>query len=107
MIALLVALRLPPSARPVKASMLEILLQLDLPGCLLITSSLICYLLALQRGGITQPWNSPQPIGLLIGWIVLAIGFALVEWFQGERALVPARFLRSRGIQACCAFVFL
>lgn len=106
-LVLLLALELPPSARPPRASWKEILLQLDIPGSLLINGSLICLLLALQRGGITQPWGSSQPIGLLVGWIVLAIAFGLNEWPQGERALVSARYLRSHGILTCCAFAFL
>lgn len=107
MVVLLLALRLPPSAHPARASFREILLQLDIPGCVMIIGSLICYLLALQHGGITQSWGSSQPVGLLVGWVSLAIAFALIEWFQGDRALVAPRYLRSHGILTCCAFVFL
>lgn len=106
MLLLLFALRLPPSARPAPASLREVLLQLDIPGGVTIIGSLILYLLALQHGGITLSWGYSQPVGLLVGWILLAITFALIEWFQGDRALVAPRYLCSRGIQTCCAFSF-
>lgn len=107
MVLLLFALRLPPSAHPARASLREVLLQLDIPGSVTKIGSLICYLLALQHGGITQSWGSSQPIGLLVGWVLLVIAFALIEWFQGDRALVAPRHLRSHGIRICCAFIFL
>ncbi|PYH87536.1 putative efflux pump antibiotic resistance protein [Aspergillus ellipticus CBS 707.79] len=104
--ALLLSLQLPRSSQPAATPVLEIISKLDLPGCLAITGALICYLLALEFGGITKPWNSSQPIGLLVGWILLTLLFAVVEWFQKEEALVASRYLRNRGVLACCVFVF-
>ncbi|PYH71881.1 MDR family MFS transporter [Aspergillus vadensis CBS 113365] len=104
--ALLLTLRLPQSHRPAPTPVLEILLKLDLPGCFVMTGALICYLLALEYGGITKSWNSSQPIGLLVGWILLTLLFAAVEWFQGDEALVASRYLRNRGVFMCCIFVF-
>jgi hypothetical protein len=40
---------------------------MDLPGALLILAAVVCYLLALQWGGTTKPWNSPDVYGKKIG----------------------------------------
>ncbi|GKZ34379.1 hypothetical protein AbraIFM66950_004610 [Aspergillus brasiliensis] len=104
--ALLLTLRLPPSDRPAATPVLNIIAKLDLPGCVAMTGALICYLLALEYGGITKPWSSSQPIGLLVGWILLTLLFAAVEWFQKDEALVASRYLRNRGVLICCIFVF-
>ncbi|GES58769.1 putative efflux pump antibiotic resistance protein [Aspergillus terreus] len=68
-------------------------------------STALCYLLALREGGIMQPWSSSQPIGLLVGWLVLTLAFALVEWCQGEHALVASHHLRNHGVWSCYLFV--
>ncbi|KAL4905804.1 hypothetical protein BDW74DRAFT_177506 [Aspergillus multicolor] len=107
-VAVFLALQLPQSVRHQPAlPVRELLLKLDIPGCVLVTASLVCYLLALEWGGITKLWSSSQIIGLLVGWIVLFLAFALVEWFQGDEALVASRLLRNRGVLACCVFAFL
>ncbi|KAB8259413.1 putative efflux pump antibiotic resistance protein [Aspergillus pseudonomiae] len=104
--ALLLALHLPRSSRSTATPVLEIISKLDLPGCIVITGALVCYLLALEFGGITKPWGSSQPIGLLVGWILLSLLFAVVEWFQKEEALVASRYLRNHGVLICCVFAF-
>lgn len=83
------------------------LLSFDLLGLLLLLSSLLCYFLALQLGGITKAWGSSTVIGLLVGWIVMTGLFGVNEWYQGDRALVVLRILRIRGIGAVCAFILL
>ena len=70
-------------------------------------AALICYILALQWAGVTKPWSSADVIGTLIGWILLTIVFALVEWKQNERALLVPRLLKIRTILASCMFIFL
>ena len=87
--------------------MKEKLLQMDIPGFLLITSFVVCYLLALQWGGITQSWNSSNVIGTLVGFVALLLAFLAVEWWQGERALLLPSILRNRTIAHGCAFCFL
>lgn len=104
---LFLTLRLPASATPQKISAKEALLQVDALGSIAIIGSLLCFLLAMDRGGITMPWKASQPIGLLIGWILLAVCFVGIEYVQGERALVPPRFMQNRGILVCCVFIFL
>ena len=59
-------------------------------------AAVVCYILALQWGGITNPWNSPDVIGTLVGCIVLIIFFIFLEWYNGERAIFPFRLLKER-----------
>lgn len=96
----------PSYIKPAEATKLELLRTFDVPGILIIVSSLMCFFLALEWGGVTKPWSSPDVIGLLVGWALLAILFAFIEWKQGERALVVPRILNQRTIAACCAFLF-
>ncbi|RYP74941.1 hypothetical protein DL771_002725 [Monosporascus sp. 5C6A] len=88
-----------------KTPLREILLSFDPLGVLLLLGSLLCYFLVLQWGGISKAWNSSTIIGLLVGWILISVSFAVNEWWQGERALVVLRILKIRGIAAVSAFV--
>lgn len=90
-----------------KTPMREVLLSFDPLGIVLLLASLICYFLVLQWGGISKAWNSSTVIGLVVGWILLSAAFAVNEWWQGDRALVVFRILKTRGIAAVCAFVLL
>lgn len=95
----------PPAARPAQASWEEKLLQMDLPGTFTIMAAVVCYLLALQWGGVSKAWNSRDVIGVLVGFGVLVIVFIIIEWRMGERALMPARILKQRNILVCCLYV--
>lgn len=57
----------PPRSRVARMPWKEIPFRFDIPGVLLILCALVCYLTVLQIGGLTKPWNSSEPIGLLIG----------------------------------------
>lgn len=67
-------------------------------------AAVICYILALQDGGITRPWNSSVVIGLLVGFVVLTITFIVVEYLQKDRALLLPRLMKDRTMLICCAF---
>jgi hypothetical protein len=80
---------------------------MDLPGAAIIMVAVICYILALQYGGVTKPWNSSVVIGLLVGFVLISVAFGLVEYLQKDRALLLPRLLKDRTMIVCCAFVFL
>ncbi|KAH6646240.1 putative MFS transporter [Truncatella angustata] len=84
----------------------QIALQFDPVGTVLLIASLVCFILAMQYGGISKAWNSSDVIGLLVGWCIMSIAFAINEWYQGDKALVVYRILRNRSIAACCGFIF-
>lgn len=78
------------------ASWKEIILQLDLPGFVLLLTSLVCFTLALEWGGQSKPWSDGSVIATLVMWNVLTVAFALVEWMQGTYAMVPLDLMKSR-----------
>lgn len=97
----------PTAAKPAEAKPLEIFLQMDLIGTFTILCSLICYILALQWGGVTKAWASADVIGTLVGWLLLLGAFVVVEWWQGERAMIVPRLLKRRAIWTGSVFIFL
>ncbi len=97
----------PKHAQPTRASWKEKLLQMDLSGASIIFAAVICYLLALQWGGVAKPWSSADVIGTLVGFGVLVIVFLVNEYFQSTRALLLPAILKDRTIALGCAFSFL
>ncbi|KAE8448022.1 hypothetical protein EG329_009945 [Mollisiaceae sp. DMI_Dod_QoI] len=85
----------------------EKILQMDLPGAGLIMAAVICYVLALQDGGVTRPWNSSVVIGLLVGFVLIFVAFGVVEYLQKDRALLLPRLMKDRTMLVCCAFTAL
>jgi hypothetical protein len=77
---------------------------MDLPGAALIMAAVICYILAVQDGGVTRPWNSSVVIGLLVGFFLITITFGVVEYLQKDRALLLPRLMKDRTMLVCCAF---
>ncbi|GJC79011.1 putative efflux pump gsfJ [Colletotrichum liriopes] len=96
----------PPQAVPVKASLLEKFLQMDLIGATLVMGATTSFLLALQWGGHTHPWNSSTVIGLLVGFLVIIIAFVILEWYQGERAMIAPRLISDRTIYISSIYAF-
>jgi hypothetical protein len=93
---LLLFLRIPKQIKPVPATWKDIFLNLDIPGFCLLLVSLVCLTLALQWGGQTKTWDDGSVIATLVLWILLTIGFFIVEWLQGARALAPLSILKQR-----------
>lgn len=88
--------KVPKHIKPAPATWLEILRQLDLPGFALLLTSLVCFTVALQWGGQTKPWSDGSVIATLVMWVVLTIAFFVVEWIQGDYAMVPLALLKPR-----------
>ena len=96
----------PSRAKPVQATMREKLLQMDPVGTALIMAAVISYVLALQYGGQTHPWNSSQVIGLLVGFVVISVTFAVWEWYNSERAMIAPRLILDRTVWVNSMFAF-
>lgn len=96
----------PPQAVPVKASLREKFLQMDLIGASLIMGATIAFILALQWGGSTHPWNSSVIIGLFVGFGLIIIAFVILEWYQGERSMIAPRLIKDRTIYISSAYAF-
>ena len=97
----------PAYAKPTPATLTEILFQMDGVGLITLIASLVSYVLALQWAGVTKSWGSADVLGTLIGWIALILLFVVIQYFQGERALIVGRILKKRTVAACCVFIFL
>jgi MFS family permease len=96
----------PSAAVPVQASLKEKILQMDLPGTFTIMGAVICYILALQWGGQSKAWDSGSVIACLVCFGVIMILFGVVEYYQGERAIVVGRLLKNRTVSVGMAFIF-
>ncbi|PCH00736.1 Major facilitator superfamily domain, general substrate transporter [Penicillium occitanis (nom. inval.)] len=83
---------------PRKLPLIEKLSNFDAIGIVLLISSISCLFLALQMGGTSVAWNSSKPIGLFIGFVLLAIAFGIRQWQAGEDATIPLRFVKDRTV---------
>jgi hypothetical protein len=83
---------------PRKLPLIEKLSNFDAIGIVLLISSISCLFLALQMGGTSVAWNSSKPIGLFIGFVLLAIAFGIRQWQAGEDATIPPRFVKDRTV---------
>ncbi|CAI7577351.1 unnamed protein product [Penicillium palitans] len=100
-------LHTPANASTTKATFKEKLLQIDPIGTILLICTITSYILPLQFGGQTKPWNSSTVIGLLVGFPLTIIAFMVWEWFQGERAAFPPRLMLNRLILVNSIYAFL
>lgn len=69
------------------------MLQMDFPGAALMMGLIISYILGVQYGGQTHPWNSSTVIGLLVGASVIFLLFIAWELHQKERAMIVPRLV--------------
>ena len=97
----------PNLYQPAQATFKEKVLQMDLSGVISITAAVVCYLFALQWGGIAKKWSSSDVVGLLVGFGTLFVAFFINEWWQGERALLLPSIMKNRTIISGCIFSFL
>jgi MFS family permease len=67
-------------------------------GTALIMGAAIPFILALQYGGARESWSSSIVVGLLVGFILILITFAILELWQGERAMLTPRLMRDRHV---------
>lgn len=94
--------------KPVRLNLQHIVTQdLDLVGFVLFAPACIMFLLAIGWGGKKYHWDSSTIIGLFCGAFATALVFALWELHQGEKAMVPPRFMRNNIVVfGCCTSGF-
>lgn len=97
---------LPAVAQPPQIPWMKKLLHLDPVGITLAMGSITSFILALQYGGSSHPWNSSVVIGLLVGFFLLA--FALVGWeiWLGDYAMMLPRLYKQRSLYATAPYQF-
>ncbi|EED21261.1 efflux pump antibiotic resistance protein, putative [Talaromyces stipitatus ATCC 10500] len=94
-LAIIFFFRTPTAARSTESSFKTKLLQMDPLGLSLLLGGIVTYLLAVQYGGTSKPWNSGTVIGLLVTSVVVFILFGIVEFWQGESATVIPRLFKK------------
>ncbi|KAI0395153.1 MFS general substrate transporter [Xylariaceae sp. FL0594] len=80
--------------------------KMDGVGTTLFLGAVVSLLLVLQWGGQVYRWNDSRCIGLLVGFGLIAITFALWEWRRGDTAIIPFRILRKRSIHMGALVLF-
>lgn len=85
-------------------SITERILSLDLLGCGIFVPAVFMFLLAMNRGGQENPWNSATIIGLFVGSVVMAMLFVGWEAHKGNRAMLPGSVVLRRTI--LCTILF-
>lgn len=103
---ILIFFKTPSAAKPKSATLREKLLQMDPVGAILVMALVISYILALHYGGLIHAWNSSRVVGLLVGFVVLSATFAVWEWCQEDRAMVPFRLAGNRVYIVSSVFAF-
>ncbi|VUC29473.1 unnamed protein product [Clonostachys rosea] len=97
---------LPSAAAPPPATWKEKLLHIDPVGVALVMGAITCFILGLQYGGITHPWNSSVVIGLLVGFGLLSVALITWEIWIGDYAMMMPRLYRRRSLSATAPFQF-
>lgn len=80
--------------------------RFDPIGTLLILTSVICLLTALQWGGSKYAWSDARIVVLWILFGLLTIAFAWVQIWKQENATLPPRILSYRSVTASAFFAF-
>ncbi|KAI5467417.1 major facilitator superfamily-domain-containing protein [Mariannaea sp. PMI_226] len=95
-------LKLHNPKTPVK----EGLLAIDWAGSVLIIGGTIMWLLGLEFGGVTFPWDSATTICLIVFGILLVGLFLLYEWKVPKYPIIPPRLFYSRNSAAAYGIAF-
>ncbi|KAK7413894.1 hypothetical protein QQX98_007235 [Neonectria punicea] len=75
-------------------------IRMDPIGTALFLPGIVCFLLALQWGGATYPWNEARVIALFVLAGVLLLAFVGVQIWRQEDATIPPRIIAQRSM-AC------
>lgn len=105
-VAVFFFLHLPAAVAPPQIAWTKKLLHVDPVGFALAMGGITCFILALQYGGNTHPWNSSVVIGLLVGFGLMAI--ALIGWeiWLSDYAMMQPRLYKQRSLSATAPFGF-
>lgn len=79
----------------------------DWLGSLAMVGGVVMFLLGLEFGGITHPWNSPTVLCLIIFGVVVIAIFFLIEWRVAPYPIMPLDLFSKRSNLAALATCFL
>lgn len=103
---ILIFLNLETGAKASVANWKQAVLHMDVVGITLTLAGMVCFILALEYGGVSHSWNSSQVIGLLVGFVLIEAALVIWEINQQEYAMLPYKLLKLRAIWTTCAFQF-
>lgn len=95
-VVLLIWYNPPPQAASVGLSKKELLKRIDYIGCALSILGVVLFLVGINWGGQTHPWNSVQVICMLVFGVVTLIIFGIYERFFCKYPMFPARLIQNR-----------
>lgn len=79
---------------------------IDWLGCICIIGGTVMFLLGLEFGGITYPWNSVKVICLIVFGAVMILLFALNEWKLAIYPVIPLHVFSKRHNILCLLVCF-
>ncbi|KAF7547878.1 hypothetical protein G7046_g8874 [Stylonectria norvegica] len=79
-------------------------IRMDPIGTALFLPGIVCFILALQWGGATYPWNDGRVIALFVLAGVLVLAFIGVQIWRQEDATIPPRIMKQRSV--ACGVVY-
>ncbi|RPA96175.1 MFS general substrate transporter [Choiromyces venosus 120613-1] len=78
--------------------------RVDWLGITLVASGTVLFLLGLEFGGVSHPWNSPIVICFVVFGILILCAFVYVEWKVAKLPIMPIKLFTNR-TNACAYFV--
>ena len=83
-----------------RPSLRQQIIQLDPLGTLVFLPGIVCFLIALQWGGVQYAWSNGRIIALFVVAGVLILTFIGLQIWGQENATVPPRIIKRRSISA-------
>jgi MFS family permease len=80
--------------------------QMDPVGTTLMLACVTCYILAMQYGGVSHPWNSSVVIGLIVGFVLILAVLVGWELYMGEKAMCAPRLVKRHAVPSTVGFFF-
>ena len=87
-----------------RPSLRQQIIQLDPLGTIVFLPAVVCFLIALQWGGVQYAWSNGRIIALFVLAGVLIITFIGLQIWGQENATVPPRIIKQRSVAAGAAF---
>ncbi len=87
-----------------RPSLRQQIIQLDPLGTLVFFPGVVCFLVALQWGGVQYAWSNGRIIALFVMAGVLIITFIGLQIWGQENATVPPRIIKQRSVAAGTVF---
>lgn len=88
------------------SSLRDKVLQMDFVGTGLMLACVTCFILAMQYGGESHPWNSSVVIGMLVGFVMILAALVAWELYMGERAMSSPRLVKRHAVPSAAGFFF-